>query len=212
MNGGALKLDRDKLIRAREMLGYGLEKTAEEAGVSKNSVLRAEHEEDIRPVTARKIAGALGVQVADLIGGSETLKVQAPPSPTQAPLNGFEDERRAVWEAGVDKARRLREGGRARVEKLIAAWQASRARGELSSARRKYKEEIEQLFNGAYGATHTLADILVAEGGIPAPDDWEEVIAADRFYRTLIEMMRNAGFLINERKYGPPEIEEQDVA
>lgn len=61
-----MKLDRDKLIRAREMLGYGVEKTAEEAGVSKNSVLRAEHEEDIRPVTARKIAAALEVEVRDL--------------------------------------------------------------------------------------------------------------------------------------------------
>jgi transcriptional regulator with XRE-family HTH domain len=65
--GGVVKLDRDKLLRAREVLGYGVEKTAEEAGVSKNSVLRAEHEGDIRPVTARKIAGALGVRVADLL-------------------------------------------------------------------------------------------------------------------------------------------------
>ena len=78
MNGGALKLDRDRLQRAREMLGYGLEKTAQEAGISKNSVLRAEHEEDIRPVTARKIAGALHVSVADLIGESAHLKVQPP--------------------------------------------------------------------------------------------------------------------------------------
>ena len=62
-----LRLDRDKLLRARELLGYGIETTAQEAGVSKNSVLRAEHEEDIRPVTARKIAGALGVRVADLL-------------------------------------------------------------------------------------------------------------------------------------------------
>ncbi len=66
-----MKLDRAKLIRAREMLGYGVEKTAEVAGVSKNSVLRAEHEEDIRPVTARKIATALQVRVADLLGKVE---------------------------------------------------------------------------------------------------------------------------------------------
>lgn len=73
-----MKLDREKLIRARELLGYGLETTAEVAGVSKNSVLRAEHEEDIRPVTARKIAAALGVRVADLIEERETLKAQPP--------------------------------------------------------------------------------------------------------------------------------------
>src|SRR5829696_7372827 len=78
MDGGALRLDKDRLQRAREMLGYGLEKTAQEAGISKNSVLRAEHEEDIRPVTARKIAAALNVPVADLIGESETLKAQPP--------------------------------------------------------------------------------------------------------------------------------------
>jgi transcriptional regulator with XRE-family HTH domain len=75
-DGGGVKLNRDKLIRAREMLGYGIETVAAEAGVSKNSVLRAEHEEDIRPLTARKIAAALGVRVADLIGESETLKAQ----------------------------------------------------------------------------------------------------------------------------------------
>jgi transcriptional regulator with XRE-family HTH domain len=91
-----LKLDRDKLIRAREMLGYGIETVAEEAGVSKNSVLRAEHEEDIRPVTARKIAVALGVRVADLIGESETLKAEAPP-PEPTLFNGLEDERRLQY-------------------------------------------------------------------------------------------------------------------
>lgn len=70
-----MKLDRSKLIRAREMLGYGTEKVAEEAGVSKNSVLRAEREEDIRPLTARKIAGALELPVANLLktsGGPDT--------------------------------------------------------------------------------------------------------------------------------------------
>jgi hypothetical protein len=54
--------------------------------------------------------------------------------------------------------------------------------------------------------------LLFAEGGIPAPDDWEEVRAADRFYGTLIEMMRNAGFQIRERKSEPPEVEEPDAA
>ncbi len=83
-----MKLKREKVIRAREMLGYGVEKTAEEAGVSKNSVLRAEHGEEIRPLTARRIAAALGVRVADLIGESKTLKARPP-------LHETEDDRRA---------------------------------------------------------------------------------------------------------------------
>jgi DNA-binding XRE family transcriptional regulator len=74
-----LKLDRTKVQRARELLGYGIEITAEKAGVSKNSVLRAEHEEDIRPITARKIAAALLVEVRDLLEEEPTFpKAQSP--------------------------------------------------------------------------------------------------------------------------------------
>ena len=86
-----MKLDRDKLIRAREMLGYGVEKTAEEAGVSKNSVLRAEHEEDIRPVTARKIAAALEVEVRDLLPLGQASLLHEPPEEQKAALKGRHD-------------------------------------------------------------------------------------------------------------------------
>ena len=133
-------------------------------------------------------------------------KVSAPPEPSL--FNSLEEERRANWRSAVDDARRLRESARARLEGLLKAWQASRERGELRSARRGYRDEIQELFNRAYSAPHTLASILFAEGGIPAPDDWEEVRAADRFYRALIEMMRREGFVIKERQSGPPEIEE----
>jgi transcriptional regulator with XRE-family HTH domain len=63
----ALRLDGNKVRRARERLGYSMEVAGEQAEVSKNSILRAEHGEDIRPVTARRIARALAVEVADLI-------------------------------------------------------------------------------------------------------------------------------------------------
>ncbi len=72
-----MKLDGDKLRRARERLGYSMEAVGEVAEMSKNSVLRAEHEEDIRPGTARKIADALGVEVAELIADP---KARAPRS------------------------------------------------------------------------------------------------------------------------------------
>jgi transcriptional regulator with XRE-family HTH domain len=74
-----VKLDRDNLIRARERCGYSIETVAEEAGIAKNSVLRAEHGEDIRPLTARKIAAALGVEVADLYADTEYPIGEAPP-------------------------------------------------------------------------------------------------------------------------------------
>jgi transcriptional regulator with XRE-family HTH domain len=73
MRRALVKLDGDKVQWARERLGYSMETTAEVAGVAKNSVLRAEHGGDIRPVTARKLAGALGLRVEELLP-----KAQAP--------------------------------------------------------------------------------------------------------------------------------------
>jgi DNA-binding XRE family transcriptional regulator len=40
---------------------------AKEGGTAKNTVIRAENERDIRPSSARKIAAALEVKVADLV-------------------------------------------------------------------------------------------------------------------------------------------------
>jgi transcriptional regulator with XRE-family HTH domain len=82
-----LRLNREKLLRARELLGYGIEKVAEEAGVSKNSVLRAEHEGDIRPLTARRIAAALKVEVADLVTVTDDAKKEEALAASQPSLD-----------------------------------------------------------------------------------------------------------------------------
>jgi transcriptional regulator with XRE-family HTH domain len=167
------------------------------------------------PQTLGRIARALDMSVAELRGELEAAEhplAEAPPSQEKLFNNGIlEEKRRANWEAAVENARRLREGGRARLEELLTAWQASRQRGELRSARRRYLDEIVELFNKAHRAAHGLADFLFAEGGIPAEDDWEEVRAADRFYWTLIEMMRNAGFVIKEHNSEPPTVEEREA-
>jgi len=62
-----LRLDGNRVRHARYRLGYTLKMVGKEAGVAKNTAMRAEHGEEIRPGSARKIAGALGVEVADLI-------------------------------------------------------------------------------------------------------------------------------------------------
>lgn len=102
-----VKLDRDNLIRARERLGYSIETVAEEAGIAKNSVLRAEHGEDIRPLTARKISTALGVEVADLYAGANDPKGEAPPW-LEPSFNDVIEERRfsrlaEVLDAAADR-------------------------------------------------------------------------------------------------------------
>jgi DNA-binding XRE family transcriptional regulator len=139
-DGGGVKLDRDKLIRAREMLGYGIETVAAEAGVSKNSVLRAEHEDDIRPLTARKIAAALGVRVADLIGESETLKAQPR-------LPDFNGESRTYDYTPVRDA----------LDEFCACWEKRLADGDLD------KTVIEEVGDAAMAFTPALEAALNAE-------------------------------------------------
>jgi DNA-binding XRE family transcriptional regulator len=81
-----LKLDPRKVLRARELLGYGTALAAKEAGVSEMSYLRAEHGEKIHPSTARKVAAGLCLRVADLypaLEGETAPKAPAQPSPEQ---------------------------------------------------------------------------------------------------------------------------------
>jgi transcriptional regulator with XRE-family HTH domain len=62
-----LKLDGAKVRRTRERRGLSLAALAKEAGLAKGTALRADHGEDVQLVTARKLARALGVEVADLM-------------------------------------------------------------------------------------------------------------------------------------------------
>lgn len=52
---------------ARDRLGYSQVVLSEEAGIAEGTAIRAEREGEIRPGSARKIAAALGVRVADLM-------------------------------------------------------------------------------------------------------------------------------------------------
>jgi len=181
-----LRLNRKKLLRARELLGYGIEKVAEEAGISKNSVLRAEHEEDIRPVTARKIAAALSLSVADLIGESETLKAQPP-------LLAVPEERRADWESAVENARRLREDGLGRMAELLSTWRASKEREEAYAVRRGHLDAMGRLLQQAYDAVTALVEAL---SGAHLAQQWPELQKADRFYVDLWRLVQDAGLSI----------------
>ncbi len=60
-------LDEKKVRRSRERLGYTLRLMSEEGGVAPHTIIRAEHGRNITPTSARKIAAALGVTVADLV-------------------------------------------------------------------------------------------------------------------------------------------------
>jgi DNA-binding XRE family transcriptional regulator len=177
-----LKLDRNRLRQAREMLGYGLEKTAQEAGISKNSVLRAEHEEDIRPVTARKIAAALDVDVADLLEGG--------------------------WWQAFENSQRFRAAAKERLGARLSLWEVTRNEGASDEKQRRLLDEVGLVLDEATETLRRLQENLsegldhTAErspGGTDNPY-WEEVRAADTIYRELREMVRNAGLSVRPRK------------
>jgi len=62
-----MRLDHERVRWHRDRLGWTLEALAEKAEVAKGTVLRAEHGEDVRPSSGRRIARALGVEISDLI-------------------------------------------------------------------------------------------------------------------------------------------------
>jgi DNA-binding XRE family transcriptional regulator len=111
-----LKFDSKKVRRARELQGYSLDTAAKEVGVAKNSFLRAEREEEIRPVTARKIAAGLQVRVADLIKEEEADPLAEAPQQLTAGVSAdlrwrvfsnFEHATRALLEDVPDEERQV---------------------------------------------------------------------------------------------------------
>jgi transcriptional regulator with XRE-family HTH domain len=62
-----MRLDHEMVRWHRDRLGWTLDTLAEKAEVAKGTVLRAEHGEDVRPSSGRRIARALDVEISDLI-------------------------------------------------------------------------------------------------------------------------------------------------
>jgi transcriptional regulator with XRE-family HTH domain len=91
-----------QLVRLRRLRGFSQRALAEESGVSPATIYELENgRREPNPSTLRKLAGALGVEVADLLG--EVLpKATAPPS--QATLfNSEAEEERRQWQPEVEK-------------------------------------------------------------------------------------------------------------
>lgn len=205
-----MRLDHEKVRWHRDRLGWTLDTLAEKAEVAKGTVLRAEHGEDVRPSSGRRIAGALGVEISDLIPdrpGAIVPKVESRSSPEPSLPNGLEDERRAEWDAAVRNAHQLREGGQARMEALLATWRRTRNRETL--------REMGLLLDEALGARIALQSASghgthrsVSLGAIPIAK-WEEISEADRLYGLLIDTVLAAGLSVRR---GPEAHEVKDAA
>ena len=92
-----------RLKEVRELHGWSQKNLAEAAGVSRDSISNYETgHRDAYPATARKLADALGVEIADLLQEPARPKEVAPSSPDEwarevgARLHGMRD---AEWDA-----------------------------------------------------------------------------------------------------------------
>jgi transcriptional regulator with XRE-family HTH domain len=188
---------------------------AELADLSSRSVAGYEAGAGARPPTVRRLAEALGVEVADLRGVPERPPLGPAPPSQQPTLNGeLEEERRAVWEAAVENARGLRESGQARMTELLSLWRASRESQEDADARLEYLKEMKDLLNQAHKAGNDLFRIFSnltwwspearraykeakKAGAREVPNaDWEEFLEADRFYYLLRGMIEGQQGLV----------------
>jgi transcriptional regulator with XRE-family HTH domain len=142
-----VKLDPIKVHEARERMGFSLDDVAQAAGVSQTSAIRAEHGKEIRPLTARRIARGLGVEVADLYP-----KAEAPTPSTSSPKSEAE-ERRAIDLPQEDFRRALSEArSDAELIDLYYRLEAERTNAELilrddeanRNARADYARAVER--------------------------------------------------------------------
>jgi transcriptional regulator with XRE-family HTH domain len=67
LKGRYVRLESEKVRWHRDRLGWTLDTLAEQAEVAEGTALRAEHGEDIRPSSGRRIARALGVDISELV-------------------------------------------------------------------------------------------------------------------------------------------------
>src|SRR5215216_3943469 len=107
----------------RESRGFTQRELAAEAGISEVTVARLETGHSSTPSTARKIAAALGVSVADLLERPPVPLVEAPPETGPDSPQGSEDELIFMLTYGDEKP-------------FDEAW--TEAREELKQVRRFY--------------------------------------------------------------------------
>jgi transcriptional regulator with XRE-family HTH domain len=197
----------DELRRIRKERGWSQQRLADRANVDKVTIVHIEGGKVSPKVeTLEKLAAALKVDLADLFPKAQAPLFQELPDP------GTQEQRRVVWESAVEDARRLRETGRDRLEELLAAWHASKERGEALDARRAYLDEMGELLQEAYDARPTLFQAMSYER---LPEQWPELGEADKFYRELWSLVESAGLSIragNAQQERPKAVEEPEAA
>lgn len=107
-----MRLDPEKIRVARERLGLSLNAMAEAAEISETAAIRAAHGDEIRPMTARRLARGLQLEVEDLYSPKAQAALLSPKEAVRVERRGelgrwleYAENRAAAWEelAGLEQ-------------------------------------------------------------------------------------------------------------
>jgi transcriptional regulator with XRE-family HTH domain len=190
------------LRRARADAGLTISELAKRAGVSRDTISKAERGlHSLQASTLYKVAQALGKAPSELLAEEERLVPKAESRSSFEPslFDGAEEERRAVWEAAVDEARRLREAGWAQMWKVLSGWRTCKQRGEPYAARREFLDEMGKILEKVYDADVALGQAYIeaafTQGGSAASGPSylrEESRTTSHFYGELLGLVKSA--------------------
>lgn len=130
--------------------------------------------------TLHKLAEALGVSVADLVGGS--------------------------WRDAFANSQHFRASAKERLEERLSLWGMARDEGASDELRRRLLDEVGLILDEANEALRKLLQYS-GEGmdhmAEPGPNPyWEEVREADTLYRELRSMVGDAGLTVRSKTPG----------
>jgi len=151
---------------------------AAKSGVARNTISRIERGVvEPQAGTLQKLAEALGVSVADLLG---------------------ED-----WRRAFENSQRFRMTAEERLEERLSLWEMARDEGASEQLRRRLLDEVGLILDEATEALRKLQENL-SEGlnhmSKPGPNPyWEEVRKIDTLYRELLAMVGGAGLSVRPK-------------
>lgn len=151
---------------------------AAKSGVARNTISRIERGVvEPQAATLHKLAEALGVGVADLVGGN--------------------------WRDAFENSRRFRAAAKERIEERLSLWETTRDEEASDELRRRLLDEVGLILDEATEALRKLQENL-SEGlsrmSKPGPNPyWEEVREIDSLYRELLAMVEDAGLSVRPK-------------
>jgi transcriptional regulator with XRE-family HTH domain len=200
LGAGGLEVQLTRLKEWREAKGLMQKELAAAAGMSEFTVVRAERGDSLRPSTARKVAEALDITVADLLERPPVPLAEAPKETGRLEgeqLEADSPKDRQHWERVLASVRQRQREVEAKVEELVAL--------PVPSEADPY--QVKWVLDEAQDCWHTLMlalpgsrreqDKIVLEFDLFSidPAQWEQSGTAERFYYDLGEKLEEAGLV-----------------